>query len=79
MRSATSIIVSTIIATGLTELNLLMSGKKSFQPIISGFIIGTGLLLLAFLSVDIAVMFSYMILLSSVLFNAKGILEQVNG
>lgn len=79
MRSATSIIASTIIATGLTELNLLMSGKKSFQPIISGFIIGTGLLLLAFLSVDIAVMFSYMILLSSVLFNAKGILEQVNG
>jgi len=79
MRSASTIITSIIVATGLTELNLLLKGEKKFQPVISGFIIGSILLLIAFMSVDVAVMLAFMILLSSVLFNIGGILERANG
>lgn len=78
MRSAASITVSIIVATGLTELNLLLNGKKSFQPVISGFVTGTILFLIAFMSVDVAVMLAYMVLLSSVLFNFKAIAEKIS-
>ena len=77
MRSASTIITSVVIATGLTELNLLLDGRKRFQPVISGFIVGTILLLIAFISVDVAVMLAFMVLLSSVIYNVGGILERV--
>lgn len=78
MKSASTIIVSIVAATGLTELNLLMKGEKVFQPVISGFITGSILLMIAFLSTEVAVMLALMILLSSVLFNIGSILERVN-
>lgn len=77
MRSASTIIASVVVATGLTELKLLLQGTKSFQPVISGFMVGTGLLLIAFISVEVAVMLSFMILLSSFMFNVREIMEAV--
>lgn len=79
MKSAGTIITSMVVATGLTELNLLLKGTKSFRPVISGFVVGSILLLLAFVSVEVATMLALMILLASVMYNIGGILERTNG
>lgn len=73
----TSILASVILATGLTVLKQLLDGQLAMKPIIGGFLVGTGLLVLSFFNVQIAVGLALMTLLASVLNNGVPVLNKV--
>lgn len=77
LRGGTLVIAGTVTATGLTVLNQLLRGEVQVKPIISGFIVGTMLLILAFWSVPVAAALSLLILVTSIFINAPAILEEV--
>jgi hypothetical protein len=76
-RNINTILASVVAATGLTSLKLLLDGNLSMRPILGGFIVGTGLLIISFFAVEIAVGLALMILLASVLNNGVPVLEKV--
>jgi len=79
MKSTSVVIAGTVLATGLTVLNNLLQGTKSFHPVIGGFIVGTVLLTLAFFSTDMAAALALLLLVTSVLMNGVPILKKVSG
>jgi hypothetical protein len=76
-RNVNTILASVVAATALTALKQLLDGKLSMRPIIGGFIVGAGLLIMSFFAVEIAVGLALMILLASVLNNGVPVLEKV--
>lgn len=76
--SAGTIIVSVVGATGLTVLRNILDAKRqnTFQPVISGFVVGTFLLIMALFTEELAVAFALLLLVSSVLLNATKILAK---
>lgn len=76
-QSTTTVIVGPVVATGLTVLNQLLNGTPTFRPVIAGFVVGTGLLLLAMFSMQVAAALALLILITSVFTNAAPILEKV--
>lgn len=79
LKGGTTIIAGTVTATGLTVLRQLLEGNLSMRPIISGFVVGTGLLVLGFFSTPIAAALALLLVVTSVLMNAPPILEKVGG
>lgn len=71
------VIGGTVVATGLTVLNQILNGTATIKPVIAGFIVGTFLLIICFFSVEVAAAFSLLLLTTSVLVNAGGILSKV--
>ena len=71
------IIPSVVGAIALTEVKLLLDGKLGMRPIIGGFIVGAGLLIMSMFMTEIAVALSLMILLGSILNNGVPVLEKV--
>jgi uncharacterized membrane protein YphA (DoxX/SURF4 family) len=78
LRGGTVIIGATVTATGLTMLNKLLQGNVTVKPIISGFIVGTMLLIVGFWTVPVAAALALLLLVTSVLVNGEGILEEVS-
>jgi uncharacterized BrkB/YihY/UPF0761 family membrane protein len=76
VKAATTIIASVVAASGMTTLNQALNADISVKPAIGGFIVGTTLLILAFFSVEIATALALMLLVSSILINATGILDK---
>jgi hypothetical protein len=72
-----TILASIVTAIGLTAIKQLLDGKLSMRPIIGGFVVGAGLLIMSIFTVEIAVGLAVMILLASVLNNGVPILEKV--
>lgn len=71
------VIGGVVVSTGLTVLNQILHGEQTIQPVIAGFIVGTFLLIIALFSVEVAAAFALLLLTSSVLINAGGILAKV--
>jgi hypothetical protein len=71
------IVAGTIAATGLTVLNDLLQGKRTFRPVIAGFVVGTFLLLAAFFSTEIAAALALLMMLTSILINGVPIMNKV--
>lgn len=71
------IVAGTIAATGLTVLNDLLQGKRTFRPVIAGFVVGTFLLLAAFFSTEIAAALALLMMLTSILVNGVPIMNKV--
>lgn len=76
-RNVTTVIAGTAVATALTSLNQLLNGTPSFRTIIGGFVVGTGLLVLAMFSTPVAAALALLILITSLLVNAAPILQKV--
>lgn len=72
-----TIIVNVAAATGLTMGRDLLKGDFNFQPILSGFIGGTMLLLMGMFFTDVAVAFSVLLLVTSLLLNASDVLQEL--
>ena len=77
MRNVTTVIGGVIVATGLTVLNDLLNGEIRMAPIISGFIVGTFLLIIAFFSAEIASALALLLVVTSVLRNGGNVLAKV--
>lgn len=77
MWSTTTIVASVIAATGLTVLDDLLHGRLAMKPVIGGFIVGTGLLFIAFFNTPIAAALALLLLITSLLVNAVPVLEKV--
>lgn len=77
MYSTTTIVAGVIAATGLTVLNDLLHDRLAMKPLIGGFIVGTGLLLMAFFNVPIAAALALLLLVTSLLVNAPPVLRKV--
>ena len=75
--NTTMIVAGTIAATGLTVLNDLLQGKRTFRPVIAGFVVGTFLLLAAFFSTEIAAALALLMMLTSILVNGVPIMNKV--
>lgn len=73
-----TIIVNVAAATGLTMGRDLLKGDINFQPILSGFIGGTMLLMLALFATDLAVAFSVLLLVTSLLLNSSDVLVELD-
>lgn len=78
-KSAFTVIAGVSVAAGLTAVRKLFDGSPSeaMKPIVSGFIVGAVLLMLAIFSNAIASALAVMLLLSSVLLNGEAVMQAV--
>jgi hypothetical protein len=77
MRNVSTVIGGVIVATGLTVLNDLLNGEIRMQPVISGFVVGTFLLILAFFSTPVAAALALLLVVTSVMRNGGAVLAKV--
>jgi len=77
MHNVSMVIGGVVVATGLTSLHQLIAGKLSMQPVISGFVVGTALLITAFFSTGIASAIALLLLVASVMNNGVPILALI--
>ena len=73
---ASIVVGGVVIATGLTVVKQLLDSKLSMRPVIGGFVVGTGLLLLALVNTPIATALTLLIVTTSILTNGAFILEK---
>jgi hypothetical protein len=76
--SANTVIAGVIVATGLNELDLLLEGKETFEPVISGFIVGTVLLTIALFSEPVATMLALLLVITAVLTKGLKLMKRLN-
>jgi hypothetical protein len=79
MNAPTAVIASTIVITGTSAIKDVKEGKPPIVPIVSGFLLGSALLLLAIASPALAKAFALLGLVGAMVTNGGAVMDIVGG
>lgn len=78
-KDTTIVVGGVVTAAGLTSLNQLTEGKLSMRPVIGGFIVGTALLIVAFINTPVAAALALLLMITSVFVNGAPVMSKALG